>query len=91
MHYVYVLRSVTDAGLYIGYSTNLRRRFAQHNEGSAFATSHRGPGKLIYYEAYIEQPDALARERYLKSGGGRKFLKSQLRHYLIKNPLRETA
>ena len=91
MHYVYVLRSVSDDGLYVGYSANLRRRFAQRNEGSASATSHRGPWKLIYYEAYIEQPDALGRERYLKSGAGRKFLKSQLRHYLIKNPLRETA
>ena len=90
MHYMYVLRSVSDAGLYIGYSANLRRRFAQHNEGSAFATS-RGLWELIYYEAYIEQAGALGREKYLKSGAGRRFLKSQLRHYLIKNPLRETA
>jgi putative endonuclease len=91
MFYVYVLRSESDSGLYIGYSTNLRRRFAQHNEGSAFATSHRGPWKLIYYEAYIEQADALGRETYLKSGSGRRFLKAQLRNYLVKHPLRETA
>jgi predicted GIY-YIG superfamily endonuclease len=52
MHYVYVLRSVNDDGLYIGYSANLRRRFTQHVEGGAFATSYRGPWKLIYYEAY---------------------------------------
>ena len=91
MHYVYVLRSSSDGGLYIGYSANLRRRFTQHTAGEAFATSYRGPWKLIYYEAYIEQPDALGRERYLKSGAGRKFLKSQLRHYLIKNSLNETA
>jgi hypothetical protein len=42
---------------------------------------------LIYYEAYLERDDALARERYLKSGSGRKFVKAQLRHYLDKNPL----
>jgi len=91
MHYVYVLRSGKDAGFYIGYSANLRKRFAQHVKGAAFATSHRGPWKLIYYEAYLEQPDALGRERYLKSGAGRKFLRSQLRNYLEKYPICTTA
>jgi predicted GIY-YIG superfamily endonuclease len=66
MHYVYVLRSAADDGFYIGYSRNLRRRFAQHTAGVSFATSFRGPWKLIYYEAYLEQADALGRERYLK-------------------------
>jgi hypothetical protein len=42
---------------------------------------------LIYYEAYLEEEDALGRERYLKSGGGRRFLKSQLKHYLRKHSL----
>ena len=46
---------------------------------------------LIYYEAYLEEPDARGRERYLKSGSGRQFLKKQLRHYLAKHPLRDTA
>jgi putative endonuclease len=91
MFYVYVLRSVTDNSLYIGYSTNLRKRFAQHIQGDAFATSYRGPWKLIYYEAYLEQADALGRERYLKSGAGRRFLKAQLAHYLNKYPLQMTA
>jgi putative endonuclease len=87
VHYVYVLRSVTDDGLYIGYSANLRRRCTQHAEGGAFATSYRRPWKLIYYEAYTEQADALGRERYLKSGGGRRFLRLQLAHYLKKNSI----
>ena len=91
MHYVYVLRSVTDDGLYIGYSANLRRRFAQHKEGKAFATSYRGPWKLIYYESYLDKADALGRERYLKSGSGRRFLRAQLRNYLAHKPLNKTA
>jgi hypothetical protein len=33
---------------------------------------------LIYYEAYLEQADALGRERYLKNGAGRTFLKTHL-------------
>jgi putative endonuclease len=86
MFYVYVLRSESDLGFYIGYSADLKRRLWAHKRGGAQATSYRGPWKLIYYEAYLEREDALGRERYLKSGSGRKFLKKQLRHYLLKNP-----
>jgi putative endonuclease len=91
MHYVYVLRSVSDDGLYIGYSANLRKRFDEHVTGRSFATSYRRPWRLIYYEAYLNQDDALGRERYLKSGSGRRFLKAQLRHYLSERELNETA
>ncbi|MGA2243291.1 MAG: GIY-YIG nuclease family protein [Verrucomicrobiota bacterium] len=88
MFYVYVLQSESDDGLYIGFSTDLRRRLKEHREGKAFATSFRGPWQLIYYEAYSEEEDALGREQYLKSGGGRRFLKSQLKRRLQKHPLR---
>jgi putative endonuclease len=88
MFYVYVLRSETDSGLYIGYSSNLRKRIVQHECGAALATSYRGAWELIYYEAYLNQADALGREKFLKSGSGRSFLKRQLKHYLEKHPLR---
>jgi putative endonuclease len=90
MHYVYVLRSVSDGGFYIGYSANLRKGFQQHAQSDSLATSYRRPWKLIYYEAYVDKADALGREKYLKSGG-RRFLKSQLRHYLEKHPIRSAA
>ena len=80
--YVYVLRSQSDSGFYIGFSTNLRARLRQHQDGESLATKSRGPWKLIYYEAYLNQEDALGREKYLKSGSGRRFLRAQLRHYL---------
>ena len=63
----------------------------QHQDGESFATSHRGPWNLIYYEAYLNQEDALGRERYPKSGSGRRFLRTQLRHYLLQEPLTSTA
>ena len=88
MFYVYVLRSEADSGFYIGYTHNLRTRLKEHAEGKSFATAHRSPWTLIYYEAYIDQADALGRERYLKSGAGRRFLKAQLRHYLARNPIK---
>jgi putative endonuclease len=91
MFYVYILRPESDDGFYIGFSTDLRRRLKEHQTGKAFATSYRGPWRLIYYEAYWDGDDARGREEYLKSGGGRRFLKAQLRHYLSKHPLRLTA
>ena len=91
MFYVYVLHSEKDKGLYIGYSTDLRKRLAQHKTGAAFATSYRAPWKLIYYEAYTDSADAEGREVFLKSGSGRKFLIKQLAHYFQKHPFRPTA
>ncbi len=83
MFYVYILRSKTDTGLYIGYTKNLRQRVRQHNGRESFATASRGPWQLIYYEAYLNQRDALGREKYLKSGAGRTLFKAQLRHFFV--------
>ena len=86
-----VPRSKKDFGLYIGYSADLRRRVALHKQGDARATASRGPWELIYYEAYVEQADALGRERFLKSGSGQRFLDKQLVHYFVRHPIRRTA
>ena len=88
MFYVYVLRSESDYGFYIGFSTDLKRRMAEHIQGASFATKSRGPWKLIYYEAYTEREDAEGREKFLKSGAGRRFLRTQLRHHLKRFPAR---
>jgi putative endonuclease len=82
MFYVYLLHSARDNGFYIGFSTDLKRRLSEHTRGASFATKSRGPWKLIYYEAYTEREDAEGREKFLKSGAGRRFLRAQLRHYL---------
>ena len=63
-------------GFYIGFSTDLKRRLAEHTRGAAFATKSRGPWKLIYYEAYTEREDAEGREKFLKSGAGRRLSRS---------------
>lgn len=91
MHYVYILQSGSDYGLYIGYSANLRRRLVEHQLGLVISTSHRGPWQLIYYEAYTEEADARGREEFLKSGAGRKFLAKQCRHYFAKRPARSNS
>src|SRR6266480_7585321 len=86
MFYVYLLHSTKDNEFYIGYSTDLKRRLSEHTRGASFATKSRGPWKLIYYEAYTERKDAEGREKFLKSGAGRRFVRAQLRHYLKRFP-----
>jgi putative endonuclease len=82
MYYVYVLESQATKGWYIGFSRDLRARLEKHNQHGNKSTAHRGPWILIYYEAYQDERDTLGRERFLKSGSGRRFLKKQMRHYL---------
>ncbi|MBI2613659.1 MAG: GIY-YIG nuclease family protein [Candidatus Levybacteria bacterium] len=81
MFYIYVLRSVKDKKLYSGYTSDLRSRFRYHNQGKVEVTKHRRPFKLIYYEAYLHQQDATAREKFLKTQWGRNFLKRVLKNY----------
>ena len=88
---MYLLHSISDNGLYIGFSTDLRKRLSEHKRGASFATKSRGPWKLIYYEAYTEREDAEGREKYLKSGAGRRFLRSQLQRYLKRFPAHTAA
>ena len=81
MYYIYVLLD-KNKNFYIGYSKDLRKRIRKHEQGLVFATKLKLPIELIYYEACINQYDAIKREKYLKSGQGRKFLKNRLKQYL---------
>lgn len=83
MYYVYVLKSKKDAKLYTGFTSDLRKRFEQHQEGKSQATKGRGPFALIYYEACLNEEDALARKIYLKSGMGKRYLKQRLKRFLL--------
>ncbi|MEP4076284.1 GIY-YIG nuclease family protein [Haloferula sp.] len=91
MTYVYVLQSESDSGLYIGMTSDLRRRFEEHQSGESQSTKGRRPWRLIYYEAYLNESDAEGREIYLKSGGGRRFLDKQLRNHFMRFPKREAT
>jgi putative endonuclease len=81
-YYTYILESEKDSSLYIGYASDLRKRFQQHNNGKGKATKPFKPYKLIYYEAFLSRIDAKKREVYLKSGYGRKTIKILLKKYL---------
>ena len=85
MYYVYVLCSLKNGNWYIGYSANLKKRFKEHNSGQNISTKPFMPYKLIFYEAFLNRIDAKNREEYLKSGYGRKTLKTMLSRYFNDN------
>ncbi len=83
-YYVYILQSLKNKSLYIGYSTDIKARFIQHNNGESKATKPFKPYKLIYYESFLNRLDAKHREEYLKSGYGRRTISKMLRYYFDK-------
>lgn len=83
MYFVYLLESAIDKSWYIGYTPDTPQNRAQkHNAGIVYSTKRKMPWRLIYYEAYLNRSDATNREKFLKSGAGRNFLKKQLKCYL---------
>jgi putative endonuclease len=83
IYYVYVLENQNDKSFYIGFTNNLKRRLFEHqNQKGGRTTKLKDNWKLIYFEGYLTEKDAVGREKFLKSGSGRKYLKKQLTHYL---------
>lgn len=83
MYYVYVLISESDKNwFYIGYSSSLKDRLKRHNSGKVKSTKNKKPFTLIYYEAFKNKTDALAREKNLKTHQQRDILKERIKNYL---------
>ncbi len=80
--YVYVLQAKSDGRWYTGCTKDLRKRLALHNSNRVAYTKGRGPFTLIYYEASQTAEDAFAREKYLKTGMGKRYLKNRLKRFL---------
>ncbi|OGM12080.1 excinuclease ABC subunit C [Candidatus Woesebacteria bacterium RBG_16_34_12] len=77
-YYTYVLRSIKDCKLYIGWVDNLKARIIKHNKGLVKSTKNRLPIQLVYYEACLTKQKAILREKSLKTGFGRKYLKNRI-------------
>ena len=70
MHIVYVLEHSDTKQLYVGYTTDLKRRVREHNaRGHKFTTRNSGQWILVYAEAYRDEHDAREREGKLKIHG----------------------
>lgn len=81
MWYVYVIQSRQDNDLYVGIANDLRKRVNLHNQGKVFSTRLRAPFNIIYYEAHKNKNDAALREKFLKSGWGKNWIKRTLKNY----------
>lgn len=82
-HYAYILRSKKDGRWYTGYTTNLRKRVKEHNDGTFVSwTKGREPFELIYFEAYKHPQDARSREKQLKSGPGKRYARERMKRFL---------
>lgn len=68
MFYVYLLLDLKNK-LYIGYSSDLKRRISEHNNQKVYTTKRMSQPKLIYYEAYLHEKEAKIREEKLKQFG----------------------
>ena len=82
MFYIYVIKSKKSGRWYTGSTNDLRKRLKQHNEGKSGWTKSGIPWDLIYYEACLNNDDARSREKYLKTGMGKRYLKNRLRRFL---------
>jgi putative endonuclease len=81
MWYVYALKG--DNRIYIGMTSDLRRRFSEHKQGKTHSTSRMGELILVYYEAFLSKLDASKQEKFYKTGRGREILKEKLSNSLI--------
>jgi predicted GIY-YIG superfamily endonuclease len=76
--YVYILESLDSQHFYVGITDDLRTRLAKHNAGEVAHTSKYGPWRIRSYVAFSDAKQAIAFEKYLKSGSGRAFAKKRL-------------
>lgn len=67
-----------DNNLYIGWTDDIELRLEKHNKGEVKSTRTRIPFKLVYFEACLSKKKAIKREKQLKTGFGRKFLKTRI-------------
>jgi len=76
MYYVYALKSLVRKYIYVGLTDNIQRRIAEHNGEKEKTTRAYAPFKTILMEQYGTRVEARKREKYLKSGAGKEYLKS---------------
>ena len=79
MYAVYELYSSGFDKIYIGFTSNLENRLFAHNHQSNKGwTKKFQPWQLIYKELFELKPNAIIREKQLKSAKGREFIRTQI-------------
>jgi putative endonuclease len=75
MFFVYAISSLSRNYIYVGMTDNLERRVLQHNDGKEKTTKPYLPYILLYSESIDNRTDARTREKYWKSGTGKRQLR----------------
>ena len=78
MFYAYVLKSIQHNYYYKGHCQDLVKRLEQHNSGITESIRPYIPFRLVYFETFHTEIEAIKREKYFKSAAGRRFLKEKL-------------
>lgn len=77
MYYIYFAKSLKNGKVYIGLTNkNPEVRVKEHNQNSNTWSKHNKPLRLIYYESFVCKEDAIQREKFFKTGIGKKVKKA---------------
>jgi putative endonuclease len=73
---VYAILSVSSGKINVGMALNAERRLKEHNDSTNRYTKGLRPGIILHKEIYPDWASGRIREKYLKSGVGKEYLKS---------------
>ena len=76
--YTYAIQSQINGDIYVGWTDDLRQRLHRHNSGQVTATMPGRPWVLVYFEGCLSKEKAIEREKTLKTGFGRKYIKTRI-------------
>ncbi len=75
-YFVYVISSQFRKYIYVGLTADLERRLAEHFDGKERTTKPYRPYKILFTETFGTRVEARMREKYLKSGKGKEWIKA---------------
>ena len=81
MYYIYFLKSLNSSFRYVGYTSNLKSRFKEHNQGLNKSTKPYKPFDLDAYVAVKSEKTAKDLEKYFKTGSGIAFARKRILTY----------
>ncbi|MBC8345859.1 MAG: GIY-YIG nuclease family protein [Candidatus Marinimicrobia bacterium] len=71
-YYVYILKSKLKNWYYVGISSDINSRFKAHNGKKVKSTKSYAPFDLLLTEEFKDRMSARRREKYYKTGFGKK-------------------
>ncbi|HOK56386.1 MAG TPA: GIY-YIG nuclease family protein [bacterium] len=79
MYWVYVLKN-KEGRIYIGQTEDIEKRLEYHNRGWSRYTKGKGEWEIVLKECYNSRKEAIKREKELKTGKGREYIKEKIKN-----------